>query len=132
MLVLCQFCLGSVSLLCIKIQRCQFQVFSDWFPIEHVGIILGTDIFKSFFSLVFLIFSSCWNFFLNKLLTRMQEKNPVFVSQVMAFCHCQLYVLSGLCQEYADEFIGMLEGYSWRHLILCSLLLISWFRNQCC
>lgn len=50
----------------------------------------------------------------------------------MAFCHCQLYVLSDLCQEYADEFIGMLDGYSGRHLILCSLLLISRFRSQCC
>lgn len=119
-------------LLCIKIQWCQLHVSSDWFPIEHLGIILGTDIFKSFFSLVSLIFSSCcWDFFKRSWWQGCREK-PVLVSQVMALCDCQLYVLSGLCQEYTGEFIGMLERYSWRHLILFSLLLISWFRNQCC
>jgi len=34
--------------------------------------------------------------------------------------------------EYAEEFIEVPERYSWRHLIVSSLLLISWFRNQCC
>lgn len=119
-------------LLCIKIQWCQLHVSSDRFPIEHLGIILGTDIFKSFFSLVSLIFSSCcWDFFKTSWWQGCREK-PVLMSQVMALCDCQLYVLSGLCQEYAGEFIGMLERYSWRHLIVFSLLLISWFRNQCC
>lgn len=130
MLVLTQFCLGSVSLLCIKIQWCQFHVFSDWFSIEHLGIILGTDILKSFFfSLVFLIFSSCCRDFLKQAADKKAEKLPVSASQVVALCHCQLYALSCLCQENADKFIGVLEGYNWRHFILCSLLLISWFRN---
>lgn len=132
MLVLCQFCLGNVLSAVHQntmMPTPRFQWLVSYWTSGHNS---GYWHFPKFFSLVSLIFSSCcWDFFKRSWWQGCREK-PVLVSQVMALCDCQLYVLSGLCQEYAGEFIGMLERYSWRHLILFSLLLISWFRNQCC